>query len=60
MLTNLAMEVKDMIATASGIGITHLGQIAINTKDVDRAAAFYQDKLGSEAAVQGAAGAGVF
>jgi methylmalonyl-CoA/ethylmalonyl-CoA epimerase len=40
------MEVKDMIATASGIGITHLGQIAINTKDVDRAAGFYQDKLG--------------
>jgi methylmalonyl-CoA/ethylmalonyl-CoA epimerase len=31
---------------ASGIGITHLGQIAINAKDVERAAAFYQDKLG--------------
>jgi methylmalonyl-CoA/ethylmalonyl-CoA epimerase len=28
------------------IGITHLGQIAINAKDVERAAAFYQDKLG--------------
>jgi methylmalonyl-CoA/ethylmalonyl-CoA epimerase len=35
-----------MSATAIGIGITHLGQVAINTKDVDRAAAFYQDKLG--------------
>jgi methylmalonyl-CoA/ethylmalonyl-CoA epimerase len=35
-----------MGATATEIGITHLGQIAINTKDVDRAAAFYQDKLG--------------
>jgi methylmalonyl-CoA/ethylmalonyl-CoA epimerase len=35
-----------MSATATGIGITHLGQIAINAKDVDRAAAFYQDKLG--------------
>jgi methylmalonyl-CoA/ethylmalonyl-CoA epimerase len=35
-----------MSATAVGIGITHLGQVAINTKDVDRAAAFYQDKLG--------------
>ena len=35
-----------MIATASGIGITHLGQIAVNAKDVDRASAFYQDKLG--------------
>jgi methylmalonyl-CoA/ethylmalonyl-CoA epimerase len=34
------------MSTTAGIGITHLGQIAINTKDVDRAAAFYQDKLG--------------
>jgi methylmalonyl-CoA/ethylmalonyl-CoA epimerase len=31
---------------ASGIGITHLGQIAINAKDVERAAAFYQNVLG--------------
>jgi methylmalonyl-CoA/ethylmalonyl-CoA epimerase len=46
MLTNLTREVKDMSATATGIGITHLGQIAINAKDIDRAAAFYQDKLG--------------
>lgn len=35
-----------MSATANGIGITRLGQIAINAKDVERAAAFYQDKLG--------------
>jgi methylmalonyl-CoA/ethylmalonyl-CoA epimerase len=35
-----------MPATATGIGITHLGQIAINAKDVERAAAFYQDVLG--------------
>jgi len=35
-----------MSTTAVGIGITHLGQIAINTKDADRAAAFYQDTLG--------------
>jgi methylmalonyl-CoA/ethylmalonyl-CoA epimerase len=35
-----------MSATATGIGITRLGQVAINTKDVERAAAFYQDKLG--------------
>jgi methylmalonyl-CoA/ethylmalonyl-CoA epimerase len=35
-----------MEATAAGIGITRLGQIAINAKDVDRAAAFYQDVLG--------------
>jgi methylmalonyl-CoA/ethylmalonyl-CoA epimerase len=32
--------------TTTGIGITRLGQIAINAKDVDRAAAFYQDVLG--------------
>ena len=35
-----------MSAIATGIGITRLGQIAINARDVDRAAAFYQDKLG--------------
>ena len=35
-----------MIATAAGIGITRLGQIAINAKDVERATAFYQDVLG--------------
>ena len=35
-----------MSAAATGIGITRLGQVAINAKDVDRAAAFYQDKLG--------------
>jgi predicted enzyme related to lactoylglutathione lyase len=35
-----------MNATETGIGITRLGQIAINAKDVDRAAAFYQDVLG--------------
>ncbi|MGA9304359.1 MAG: VOC family protein [Candidatus Sulfotelmatobacter sp.] len=35
-----------MNATATGIGITRLGQVAINAKDVERATAFYQDKLG--------------
>ena len=35
-----------MEALAAGIGITRLGQIAINAKDVERAAAFYQDVLG--------------
>lgn len=35
-----------MAATSSGAGITKLGQIAINVKDVERAAAFYQDVLG--------------
>jgi methylmalonyl-CoA/ethylmalonyl-CoA epimerase len=46
MLTKLAVEVKDVSATATGIGITRLGQIAIHAKDVERAACFYQDVLG--------------
>src|SRR5258708_25938311 len=32
--------------SATGIGIARLGQIAVNAKDVERAAAFYEDKLG--------------
>ena len=35
-----------MSASAAGTGITHLGQIAVNVKDVERAAGFYQEKLG--------------
>ncbi|MGA7931046.1 MAG: VOC family protein [Candidatus Sulfotelmatobacter sp.] len=35
-----------MSGTTTGIKITHLGQVAVNAKDVDRAAAFYQNKLG--------------
>src|SRR2546422_11673822 len=35
-----------MNATATGVGIARLGQIAINTHDVERATAFYQDVLG--------------
>jgi methylmalonyl-CoA/ethylmalonyl-CoA epimerase len=46
MLINLPSEVKTMSATATGVGITRLGQIAVNTKDVERAAAFYENKLG--------------
>src|SRR5260370_40321059 len=46
MLITLTGEVKFMNATATGIGIPRLGQIAVNAKDVDRAAAFYQDALG--------------
>jgi methylmalonyl-CoA/ethylmalonyl-CoA epimerase len=42
----MVWEVKDMSATATGVGITRLGQIAINAKDVERAAGFYQDVLG--------------
>jgi methylmalonyl-CoA/ethylmalonyl-CoA epimerase len=33
-------------ATATGIGISRVGQIAINAHDVDRAAAFYENTLG--------------
>src|SRR6266853_5215005 len=46
MLTKLDCEVKNMNLAASGIGISRLGQIAINAHDVERAAAFYQDALG--------------
>jgi methylmalonyl-CoA/ethylmalonyl-CoA epimerase len=35
-----------MNTAATGIGISRVGQIAINAHDVDRAAAFYQDALG--------------
>jgi methylmalonyl-CoA/ethylmalonyl-CoA epimerase len=35
-----------MSATTTGIGITRLGQVAINAKDMERASAFYEQKLG--------------
>jgi catechol 2,3-dioxygenase-like lactoylglutathione lyase family enzyme len=35
-----------MTTTTSSIGISRLGQIAINVHDVDRAIAFYRDTLG--------------
>jgi methylmalonyl-CoA/ethylmalonyl-CoA epimerase len=35
-----------MSATAAGVGITRLGQIQIPAKDVERAAAFYENVLG--------------
>ncbi len=35
-----------MSAAAANIGITRLGQIAINVHDIHRATAFYRDKLG--------------
>ena len=46
MLTNITGEVKDVNTAATGIGISRIGQIAINAHDVERAAAFYQDALG--------------
>ena len=30
----------------TAFGLTHIGQIAINAKDIDRAVAFYRDTLG--------------
>ena len=35
-----------MRTVATGIGISRVGQIAINAHDVERASAFYQDVLG--------------
>jgi methylmalonyl-CoA/ethylmalonyl-CoA epimerase len=35
-----------MNTVADGIGISRIGQIAINAHDVERACAFYQDTLG--------------
>jgi methylmalonyl-CoA/ethylmalonyl-CoA epimerase len=35
-----------MNTVAAGIGISRIGQIAINAHDVERAATFYQDTLG--------------
>jgi methylmalonyl-CoA/ethylmalonyl-CoA epimerase len=35
-----------MSAGATGLGITRLGQVAINAYDVERATAFYRDVLG--------------
>ena len=35
-----------MSTAATGIGISRIGQIAINAHDVERAATFYQDALG--------------
>ena len=35
-----------MSTATAGVGITGLGQIAINARDIERATAFYRDKLG--------------
>lgn len=35
-----------MTTAAAGIGISRVGQIAVNAHDVERAATFYQDVLG--------------
>jgi methylmalonyl-CoA/ethylmalonyl-CoA epimerase len=46
MLTNFTEEIKTMTPTATGVGITRLGQIQIRTYDVERAANFYENILG--------------
>jgi methylmalonyl-CoA/ethylmalonyl-CoA epimerase len=45
MLNNLSTKGGTM-KPASNIGITRLGQIAINAHDIERATAFYRDTLG--------------
>ena len=35
-----------MNSSTVGLGITRLGQVAINAQNIDRAAAFYRDRLG--------------
>src|SRR5580692_4546682 len=35
-----------MTTAAAGIGISRIGQIAVNAHDVERAATFYQETLG--------------
>ncbi len=35
-----------MASATTSLGITRLGQIAINVHDLDRATAFYRDTLG--------------
>jgi methylmalonyl-CoA/ethylmalonyl-CoA epimerase len=46
MLTDEFLGGQDMNAGTADIGISRLGQIAINAQDVERAAGFYQDVLG--------------
>jgi methylmalonyl-CoA/ethylmalonyl-CoA epimerase len=46
MLTNFGKEIKTMTATATGVGITRLGQVQVRAHDVGRAAAFYENILG--------------
>ncbi len=49
-----------MSTTVNDLGISRIGQIAINAKDVERAAAFYQDKLGLKLLFKALAGLAFF
>ena len=44
----------------TGMGISHIGQIAINAHDVERAAAFYRDSLGLKLLFQAGPGLAFF
>src|ERR1700682_3853632 len=46
MLTNILAGGQGMNTAATGVGISRIGQIAINAHDVERASSFYQDTLG--------------
>jgi predicted enzyme related to lactoylglutathione lyase len=46
MITNYFLEVSAMSAATESIGITNLGQISINVRDLERATVFYRDVLG--------------
>jgi len=49
-----------MNLAATGIGISRIGQIAINAHDVERATAFYQDALGLKLLFKAAPGLAFF
>lgn len=49
-----------MNTVAAGIGISRIGQIAINAHDVERAAAFYQETLGLKLLFQAGPGLAFF
>src|ERR1700726_5105504 len=49
-----------MNAVSTGIGISRIGQIAINAHDGERAAAFYQDTLGLKLLFKAGAGLAFF
>lgn len=49
-----------MNTVATGIGISRIGQIAVNAHDVERAAAFYQDPLGLKLLFKAAPGLAFF
>jgi predicted enzyme related to lactoylglutathione lyase len=46
MLTNFLLEAPAMSVATKNIGITNLGQISINVRDLERATSFYRDVLG--------------